>query len=186
MSEVHIEKHPSPIKNWKQLLVAAVLAFVVPVLLIIALVQIVTGGMRTESSSPDMTEELIAARIKPVGELNLATDGAADAPAASAAAAPAPAAGAQAPAATKGRLAAARSGEEVYQQACAMCHTAGLAGAPRTGDKAAWQPRLAQGKPTLYEHAIKGFRAMPAKGGNASLSDAEVKAAVDHLAAKSR
>jgi cytochrome c5 len=186
MSEVHIEEHPSPIKNWKQLLVAAVLAFVVPVLLIIALVQIVTGGMRTESSSPDMTEELIAARIKPVGELNLATDGAADAPAASAAAAPAPAAGAQAPAATKGPVAAARSGEEVYQQACAMCHTAGLAGAPRTGDKAAWQPRLAQGKPTLYEHAIKGFRAMPAKGGNASLSDAEVKAAVDHLAAKSR
>jgi cytochrome c5 len=67
-----------------------------------------------------------------------------------------------------------------------MCHAAGLAGAPRTGDKAAWQPRIAQGKPTLYEHAIKGFRAMPAKGGNASLSDAEVKAAVDHLAAKSR
>ena len=81
MSEVHIEEHSSPIKNWKQLLVVGVLAFVVPVLLLIAVVQLVTGGMRTESGSPDMTEELIAARIKPVGELNLATDGAAQAPA---------------------------------------------------------------------------------------------------------
>jgi cytochrome c5 len=188
MSEVRIQEHSSPIKNWKQLLVVAVLAFAVPVLLIIAVVQIVTGGMRTESGAPDMSEEAIAARIKPVGELNLELGGAAEAPApsATATAVPAPAAGAQPPAATRAPAAAARSGEEVYQQACAMCHAAGLAGAPRTGDKAAWQPRIAQGKPTLYEHAIKGFRAMPAKGGNASLSDAEVAAAVDHLAAKSR
>ena len=63
-----------------------------------------------------------------------------------------------------------------------MCHSAGLMGAPRTADKAAWQPRVAQGKATLYQHAIGGIRAMPAKGGNASLSDAEVKAAVDYLA----
>jgi len=65
-----------------------------------------------------------------------------------------------------------------------MCHAAGLMAAPKTGDKAAWKPRLAQGKATLYQHAIGGIRAMPAKGGNASLPDAEVKAAVDYLAAK--
>lgn len=67
-----------------------------------------------------------------------------------------------------------------------MCHGPGVAGAPRAGDKGAWQPRIAQGKAMLYEHAIKGFRAMPPKGGNAGLSDAEVKAAVDHLAATSK
>jgi cytochrome c5 len=67
----------------------------------------------------------------------------------------------------------------VYDKACTVCHGAGIAGAPKAGDKAAWSPRIAQGKQTLYDHAIKGIRAMPAKGGNAALSDDEVKAAVD-------
>ena len=62
-----------------------------------------------------------------------------------------------------------------------MCHAAGLAGAPKYADKAAWKPRIAQGLPTLYEHAVKGIRAMPPKGGSASLSDAEVDAAVDYM-----
>jgi cytochrome c5 len=190
MSEVHGREHAPPFKNWKQLAVLAALAFVVPVLLIVSLVQIVTGGMRVEAGAPDMSEEAIAARIKPIGELNLAPDGAAEAPASAtpAEASPAPAAVAQPPAAaaTAAPAATTRSGEAVHQQACAMCHGTGLAGAPRTGDKAAWQPRIAQGKATLYEHAIKGFRTMPAKGGNLSLSDAEVRAAVDYLAAQAR
>ena len=67
-----------------------------------------------------------------------------------------------------------------------MCHATGLAGAPKTGDPAAWQVRIAQGVPTLYDHAIHGIRAMPAKGGNANLSDAEVKAAVDYLVSKAK
>jgi cytochrome c5 len=187
MSEVHIQEHTSPIKNWKQLAVLAALAFVVPVLLIVSLVQIVTGGMRVDAGAPDMSEEAIAVRIKPVGELNLGPGGAAEAPATPAPATPLPApAAAVQPAAAAAPAAAVRSGEEVYQQACAMCHVAGLAGAPRTGDKTAWQARIAQGKATLYEHAIKGFRTMPAKGGNLSLSDAEVRAAVDYLAAQAR
>jgi cytochrome c5 len=74
---------------------------------------------------------------------------------------------------------------EVYTSTCAGCHAAGVAGAPKTGDAAVWQERLAQGKDALYEHAIKGFQGkagfMPAKGGNASLSDEAVKAAVDHM-----
>jgi cytochrome c5 len=65
-----------------------------------------------------------------------------------------------------------------------MCHAAGLAGAPKAGDAAAWKARVAQGVPTLHDHAINGIRAMPAKGGNPSLSDAEVKAAVDYLVAQ--
>jgi cytochrome c5 len=186
MSEVHIQEHASPIKNWKQLAVLAALAFVVPVLLIVSLVQIVTGGMRVDAGAPDMSEEAIAARIKPVGELNLGPGGAAEAPATAAPATPLPAPAAAVQPAATAPAAAVRSGEEVHQQACAMCHSAGLAGAPRTGDKAAWQPRIAQGKATLYEHAIKGFRTMPAKGGNTSLSDAEVRAAVDYLAAQAR
>ncbi|HXV07546.1 MAG TPA: c-type cytochrome [Burkholderiales bacterium] len=188
MSEIHIQEHASPIKNWKQVAVLAALAFVVPVLLIVSLVQIVTGGMRVDAGAPDMSEEAIAARIKPVGELNLGPGGAAEAPATAAPAAPlpAPAAAVQPAAAATAPAAAVRSGEEVHQQACAMCHVPGLAGAPRTGDKTAWQARIAQGKATLYEHAIKGFRTMPAKGGNLSLSDAEVRAAVDYLAAQAR
>jgi cytochrome c5 len=78
-------------------------------------------------------------------------------------------------------------GETVYNAACTACHGPGIAGAPKSGDKAAWAPRIAQGKPTLYEHAIKGFQGkagvMPAKGGNTSLSDDDVKAAVDYMIA---
>ena len=75
----------------------------------------------------------------------------------------------------------AMSGEEVYQSACVVCHGAGVAGAPKLDDAAAWEPRLAQGIEVLYEHAIGGINAMPAKGGNTSLSDEAVKAAVDYM-----
>lgn len=103
---------------------------------------------------------------------------AAAAPAAApAAAAPAaPAAPAPAPAA-----AVAANGEAVYKQACTVCHAAGVAGAPKTGDKAAWAPRIAQGVEALTASAIKGKGAMPPKGGAMAASDAEIKAAVQYL-----
>ena len=69
---------------------------------------------------------------------------------------------------------------------CTACHTAGVAGAPRFGDKAAWSPRIAKGKDALYHSALTGKGAMPAKGGNPSLSDADVKAAVDYMAAAAK
>lgn len=76
------------------------------------------------------------------------------------------------------------TGEEAYST-CAACHAAGVAGAPVTGDAAAWSARIAQGVDTLYEHAIQGFTGaagfMPAKGGNTALSDDSVKAAVDYM-----
>ena len=87
------------------------------------------------------------------------------------------------PAAAPAKPASAASGESVYKADCTVCHAAGIAGAPKAGEKAAWSPRIAKGKPTLYEHAIKGFNAMPAKGGNAALADADVKAAVDYMVA---
>lgn len=80
---------------------------------------------------------------------------------------------------------APKNGAEVFQQVCSVCHAAGIAGAPKAGDKAAWGPRIAQGKATLYEHAIKGFQGragvMPAKGGRLDLSDDLVKQGVDHM-----
>jgi cytochrome c oxidase subunit 2 len=72
-------------------------------------------------------------------------------------------------------------GKATYQQICQACHAAALMGAPKSGDKAAWAPRIAQGPAVLHEHAIKGIRAMPAKGGNPGLSDDQVKAAVDYM-----
>lgn len=76
---------------------------------------------------------------------------------------------------------AAIDGAAVYGGICMACHEAGIAGAPVRGDAAAWEPRLAQGFETLYDHAINGFNAMPPKGGNPSLSDDEIKAAVHYM-----
>jgi cytochrome c5 len=77
-------------------------------------------------------------------------------------------------------------GEQIYRQACAFCHDKGVAGAPKIGDVAAWSPRLAQGMDMLYAVSLRGKGAMPAKGGNPALADADVKAAVDFIVAQSR
>ena len=78
------------------------------------------------------------------------------------------------------------TGEQVYAQVCKTCHEAGLAGAPKAGDKAAWAPRIAEGETTLVQHAIAGFQGktgiMPPKGGNTDLTDVEVHRAVAYLA----
>jgi len=105
-------------------------------------------------------------------------------PAAAPASAPAPAAAAAAPA-----VASADTGKTLYNSACVACHGAGIAGAPKLADKAAWAPRIKQGTAVLYDHAIKGFQGkagvMPPKGG-ASAPDADVKAAVDFMVASAR
>lgn len=80
-------------------------------------------------------------------------------------------------------------GKSVYGKTCALCHGAGIAGAPKPGDKDDWGPRIAQGNDTLYKHAIEGFTGakgmMPPRGGGAKLTDDEVKAAVDYMVAQS-
>ncbi|MCH2241903.1 MAG: c-type cytochrome, partial [Aquabacterium sp.] len=68
----------------------------------------------------------------------------------------------------------------LYAQACQVCHAAGVAGAPKTGDKAAWAPRLALGIDGLTASAIKGKGAMPPRGGSAA-SDADIKAVVTYM-----
>jgi cytochrome c5 len=101
-----------------------------------------------------------------------------------AAPAAAPAAAAPAPVASAPKL-AADAGKNLYSTACVACHGAGIAGAPKFGDKAAWAPRIKQGTAVLYEHSIKGFQGkagmMPPKGGSSATED-EVKAAVDYMA----
>ncbi|PCH54292.1 MAG: cytochrome c5 family protein, partial [Burkholderiaceae bacterium] len=81
-------------------------------------------------------------------------------------------------------------GKRTYGSVCSMCHAAGVAGAPKPGDKADWGPRIAQGNDTLYKHALEGFTgskgSMPARGGSTTLPDDAVKAAVDYMTAQSR
>ena len=108
-----------------------------------------------------------------------ATTAPAAAPAAPTAAAAAPATAA----ATAATAPAANSsdGKGVYEKVCAVCHATGLAGAPKFGDKAQWAARIATGVNTLHQSALKGKNAMPPKGGNMALSDADVTAAVDYM-----
>lgn len=107
------------------------------------------------------TEAAITERIKPVAEVVVAS---ADAPA---------------------EGGPAKSADEIVGTTCSACHGSGVMGAPKIGDKGAWGPRIAQGYDTLVKHAISGIRAMPAKGGNTALSDAEVASAVALMANKS-
>jgi len=78
-----------------------------------------------------------------------------------------------------------KDGLSLYKAACTTCHGQGIGGAPKTGDRGAWGPRIAQGKATLYDHAIKGYTGkagvMPAKGGRIDLDDALIKMGVDYL-----
>jgi cytochrome c5 len=80
----------------------------------------------------------------------------------------------------------AMSGEQVYDQFCGTCHTAGVAGAPVLGEADAWQPRLAKGMDTLWDHTLNGFNAMPPKGTCMACSDDELRAAMDYLVEQSR
>ena len=85
----------------------------------------------------------------------------------------------------KGAAAGGADGKKVYEASCQACHGGAVPGIPHVGKKEDWAPRIKQGKDTLHKHAIEGFNAMPAKGGNGSLSDDEVKAAVDYMANQS-
>lgn len=117
------------------------------------------------------TKRATIERIKPVGEVCVEGKECAGA----AAVAAAPAAGG-----------APRSGDQVFNAVCQGCHATGAAGAPKVGDKAAWGPRISQGKDTLYKHALGGIRAMPPKGTCMACSDEEIKNAVDYMVGKAK
>ena len=123
------------------------------------------------ASADHNSPEALKARIAPEGRLNVVGAGEGVESVADVAAEP-------------------QGAEGVYASACAVCHSAGIAGAPRTGDVAGWESRIAQGMATLVEHAVNGFQGatgvMPPKGGNAALSDDEVAAAVEYMVELSR
>lgn len=151
-------------------LLAALVALTV---IIFVVAQMVSGSSKAKTKVAKVAAQAdseVLARIKPVGELVVAS----------------------AVTVANGVIPTAKAadGKGTYDKACMACHAAGVAGAPKLGDKAAWGPRIAQGNDTMYGHAIKGFQGkkgfMPAKGGNASLSDADVKAAVDYMVGQSK
>lgn len=185
MAEVHIEEHSSPIKTPKQLIVAIVLAFLVPVLGIVMIAELATSGLKVDPKSSAMSDEAVARRLKPVGEVVIGEAGA-PVPATATKSTATTAGGPSQIAAAAKSAGAAANGKKTYDAVCAMCHAAGVAGAPKTGDKAAWKPRIAQGKDALYTSALKGKNLMPPKGGAASLPDADIKAAVDYLVSQTK
>jgi cytochrome c5 len=109
-----------------------------------------------------------------------ASDAQADAASAAAAAIAALPASSAAPAAGANSADAAQAGKALYTSVCATCHSAGLLGAPKFGDAAAWAPRLKDPMDTVYNYALHGKGQMPAKGGS-NASDEDVKAAVDYM-----
>ena len=158
--------------------------------ILIAIALLLIGVSRLVDSGPkgarDVEDPLMQAeaqeRIKPFGQVAVAG---ADNAAIAIAAAPAPEG--EKPAAA---AAAPADGKATYETVCSVCHGAGIAGAPKVGDKAAWAPRIAQGLETLDKHALEGFQGksgmMPAKGGRLDLSDELVKATVAHMVSQSR
>src|SRR3989454_8869807 len=145
------------IKTPRQLIVVIVLSFVVPIVAIILLVQLVVSRPAPDPNA--MTDAAIAKRLQPVGRVEFGAAGAA--------------------------AAGSRTGEQVYKAVCTNCHQTGVAGAPKIGDKAAWAPHIKEGLNELVGEAIKGVRAMPPRGGDASLTDEEVARAVVYMANQS-
>jgi len=154
MSEQH---HDFPKTNISQVLIAILGGLIAPLLAIVLVVKLFIGidEMQVQDADPAVATTSVEARIKPVAQVEVE---AAD------------------------EVKVSLSGDQVYQQNCLACHSSGAMGAPKFGDKAAWGPRIAQGYDTLVKHAIEGIRMMPARGGNAALSDDEVAAAVAYMA----
>lgn len=185
-AEAIAEEHPL-VETPAQLLTLVFLSFVVPVTILIMLA-ILVSDTDYDAEHPAMTEEAIAQRIKPVGEVVLGEGPSiAEARPAATPAAGAPAAAVAIPTvpppapAAKAAAAGAGDGKAIYEKVCMVCHVAGVAGAPKLGDKAAWSPRLAQGLDALHQSVIKGKGAMPPKGGAPQLSEAELRAAVEFM-----
>lgn len=75
----------------------------------------------------------------------------------------------------------AADGKAIYESACKVCHDQGVAGAPKMGDKGTWAPRIKTGEAAMIQAVIKGKGTMPAKAGNAALSDSDIKASVQYM-----
>ena len=151
-------EHEGLIRTPKQLITVIVLAFIVPIAVILLIIRLVTASTPLGVGSDAQSQEAVAKRIQPVAGFALVgAEGASE----------------------------ERTGEQVYASTCSACHTAGVAGAPKLGDTAAWEPLIAKGYEELLKNAINGINAMPPRGGNPNLTDLEVARAVVHIANQS-
>ncbi|ANH72643.1 cytochrome c family protein [Ralstonia insidiosa] len=157
MSDAQHDEHEPLIKTPKQLIIAVIAAFAVPILIIILLANYVGMGVKEGAGSSGMSEEAVNDRIKPVAQLDLKDP--------------------NAPRVFK-------TGEQLYKDVCATCHAAGVAGAPKFGDAASWGPRLSQGLDGLTKVALAGKGGMPARGGTSpdDVSDYEIERAIVYMA----
>jgi len=149
------DPHSSFIKTPQQLIAVVAASFIIPIFGIVLLVQLVTSERGADPNA--LTPEAVAARIQPIGRVEFGG-------------------------AAGGGAAGGQTGEQIVKGVCATCHQAGVAGAPKIGDKTAWAPRIKEGFNTLVKDAIKGKGAMPPKGGNPALSDDDVARAVAFMA----
>ncbi len=149
----HDEAHTGPIKNPKQLLLAVLYSFVVPIFVIIGLVYYVTSANKpmAGSISGDM-EKSVAERIQKVGSVDI-----------------------------RDANREMKTGEEVFKGQCTTCHTAGLAGSPKFADAAAWAPRIKTGFDALLNSALKGKGNMPSQAGG-DFDSFEIARAVVYMA----
>ncbi|HUQ24865.1 MAG TPA: c-type cytochrome [Burkholderiales bacterium] len=150
------DPHSSFIKTPQQLIVVVLLSFIVPVFVIVMLVKLVLSQPSADPGA--LAPESVAARIQPVARMEV---GAPSAPA------------------------GARKGEDIVKATCAACHQAGVANAPKIGDRASWAPHMQHGLNEMIATAIKGKGAMPPRGGDASLTDAELTRAIIFMANQS-
>ncbi|NMM14655.1 MAG: cytochrome c5 family protein [Rhodoferax sp.] len=148
---VHEEAHTGPVKNPKQLLLTVFFSFVVPIFVIIGLVLYVTAAKKPEAGAVDL-EKAIAARIQKIGSIEI-----------------------------RDANRQLKTGEEVFKAQCTSCHTAGVVGAPKFGDVAAWAPRIKTGYEALLNSAVKGKNAMGAQGGG-DFETLEIGRAVVYMA----
>lgn len=153
----HEANHEGPIRTPKQLVIAVVASFVVPIVAIIMLANFVNFGDKSGAGSDGMSQEAVALRIQPIGSIVIKDASAA---------------------------AVLKTGEQVFQAQCSACHTSGAAGAPKVGDAAAWGPRVKTGYELLLTSALKGKNAMGAQGGG-EFSDVEIGRAVVYMANQS-
>lgn len=144
------EDHTGPIKNPKQLLIAVFFSFVVPIFAIIGLVYYVVSDAKPAAGTVNM-EKSIAQRLQKVGSVEI-----------------------------RDANRELKNGEAVYKVQCSACHSAGLAGAPKTGDVALWAPRIQTGYEALLTSALKGKGAMAAQGGG-DFEDLEIGRAVVYM-----
>jgi len=165
MSDAHVEAHGAPhdsahegphegpIKTPKQLVATVVASFLIPIVVIILLINFVAFGNKEAAGTDALAPEAVAARILPVGAVEVRAAGAAS----------------------------ARTGEQVFQGQCSACHASGALGAPKFGDEAAWGPRIKTGFEALWHSALQGKGSMPPQGGG-DASDYEIARAVVYMA----